>query len=204
MTHPCRRPTSCAPCSCSRRSPTSSSRCCASTGILRNYEPGPIIVEGEPATCFYVLIDGELAMSKLSGGQDIETNRTSQRGVYCGAWRAFTGGQAKELRRVGARDQAVAVLRDGRAGVRPVHEGPVPDGGPPARRDRGGHRPDPPDHRQPGEAAGAGPVVGRADPSAEQSRRGHRTGRRRAARPDRRHARETGDARRRHRQRPRR
>ncbi|OJZ68823.1 histidine kinase [Mycobacterium paraffinicum] len=64
-------------------------------GHIENYEPGPICVEGEPATCFYVLIDGELTMSKLSGGQDIETNRTSQRGVYCGAWRAFTGGKQK-------------------------------------------------------------------------------------------------------------
>jgi signal transduction histidine kinase len=60
-------------------------------GHIQNYEPGPICVEGEPATCFYVLIEGELAMSKLSGGQQIETVRTSQRGVYCGAWRAFTG-----------------------------------------------------------------------------------------------------------------
>jgi signal transduction histidine kinase len=64
-------------------------------GHIEHYEPGPIIVEGEPATCFYVLIEGELAMSKLSGGQAIETNRTSQRGVYCGAWRAFTGGNQK-------------------------------------------------------------------------------------------------------------
>lgn len=64
-------------------------------GHIQHYEPGPICVEGEPATCFYVLIDGELTMSKLSGGQDIETNRTSQRGVYCGAWRAFTGGNQK-------------------------------------------------------------------------------------------------------------
>ncbi|ORW22785.1 histidine kinase [Mycobacterium palustre] len=63
---------------------------CAS-GHVEQYEPGPICVEGEPATCLYVLIEGELVMSKLSGGQDIETNRTSQRGVYCGAWRAFTG-----------------------------------------------------------------------------------------------------------------
>jgi signal transduction histidine kinase len=63
---------------------------CAS-GHVEQYQPGPICVEGEPATCFYVLIEGELAMSKLSGGQEIETNRTSQRGVYCGAWRAFTG-----------------------------------------------------------------------------------------------------------------
>ncbi len=60
-------------------------------GEIQHYEPGPICVEGEPATCFYVLIEGELAMSKLSGGQDIETNRTSHRGVYCGAWQAFTG-----------------------------------------------------------------------------------------------------------------
>ena len=64
-------------------------------GHIQEFLPGPIIVEGEPATCFYVLIEGELAMSKLSGGQAIETNRTSQRGVYCGAWRAFTGGKQK-------------------------------------------------------------------------------------------------------------
>ncbi|CDO87093.1 histidine kinase [Mycobacterium triplex] len=64
-------------------------------GCIEEYQPGPICVEGEPATCFYVLIEGELAMSKLSGGQDIETNRTSQRGVYAGAWRAFTGGKQK-------------------------------------------------------------------------------------------------------------
>jgi signal transduction histidine kinase len=62
-------------------------------GHIEQYEPGPICIEGEPATCFYVLIEGELVMSKLSGGQDIETNRTSQRGVYCGAWQAFTGEQ---------------------------------------------------------------------------------------------------------------
>jgi signal transduction histidine kinase len=60
-------------------------------GHIDEYQPGPICVEGEPATCFYVLIEGELMMSKLSGGQDIETTRTSQRGAYCGAWRAFTG-----------------------------------------------------------------------------------------------------------------
>ncbi|MGO9381753.1 MAG: ATP-binding protein [Mycobacterium sp.] len=62
-------------------------------GHIDEYQPGPICVEGEPATCFYVLVEGELALSKLSGGQDIETTRTSQRGAYCGAWRAFTGKQ---------------------------------------------------------------------------------------------------------------
>jgi signal transduction histidine kinase len=58
-------------------------------GYIAYYEPGPISIEGEPATCFYVLIDGELVMSKLSGGDDVETGRTSQRGVYCGAWSAY-------------------------------------------------------------------------------------------------------------------
>ena len=58
-------------------------------GYIATYEPGPICVEGEPATCFYVLIEGELVMSKRSAGVDIETGRTSQRGVYCGAWSAY-------------------------------------------------------------------------------------------------------------------
>ncbi len=58
-------------------------------GHIETFEPGPICVEGEPATCFYVLIEGELVMSKRSGGVDIETNRTAQRGVYCGAWSAY-------------------------------------------------------------------------------------------------------------------
>jgi signal transduction histidine kinase len=58
-------------------------------GKIQAFEPGPIVVEGEPATCFYVLLDGELVMSKRSGGVDIITNRTSQRGVYCGAWSAY-------------------------------------------------------------------------------------------------------------------
>jgi signal transduction histidine kinase len=61
-------------------------------GEITSYEPGPICVEGEPATCFYVLIEGELVMSKRSAGLDIETNRSSQRGVYCGAWSAFVPG----------------------------------------------------------------------------------------------------------------
>jgi signal transduction histidine kinase len=62
-------------------------------GHIATYEPGPIVVEGDPATCFYVLLDGELVMSKRSGGVDIETSRTSQRGVYCGAWSAYIPGE---------------------------------------------------------------------------------------------------------------
>jgi signal transduction histidine kinase len=62
-------------------------------GHIATFEPGPICMEGDPATCFYVLLDGELVMSKRSGGVDVETNRTSQRGVYCGAWSAYVPGE---------------------------------------------------------------------------------------------------------------
>ncbi len=58
-------------------------------GHIATFEPGPVCTEGDPATCFYVLIEGELVMSKRSGDVDLETNRTSQRGVYCGAWSAY-------------------------------------------------------------------------------------------------------------------
>jgi len=61
-------------------------------GHIQTFEPGPVVTEGDPATCFYVLIEGELVMSMRSGGVDIETGRTSQRGVYCGAWSAYIPG----------------------------------------------------------------------------------------------------------------
>jgi signal transduction histidine kinase len=66
-------------------------------GHIAAYEPGPICTEGDPATCFYVMIEGELVMSKRSAGVDIETNRTSQRGVYCGAWSAYIDGTLSTL-----------------------------------------------------------------------------------------------------------
>jgi signal transduction histidine kinase len=62
-------------------------------GHIAVFEPGPVCVEGDPATCFYVMLDGELVMSKRSGGVDIQTGRTSQRGVYCGAWSAYVPGE---------------------------------------------------------------------------------------------------------------
>lgn len=62
-------------------------------GQIDTFPAGALCTEGDPATCFYVLIDGELVMSKRSGGVDIETGRTSQRGVYCGAWSAYIPGE---------------------------------------------------------------------------------------------------------------
>ncbi|CCQ15003.1 two-component histidine kinase [Rhodococcus sp. AW25M09] len=60
-------------------------------GRIETIEPGPVYAEGDPATCFYVLIDGAVVLSKLSGGEDLVVNRTSQRGVYAGAWQAYLG-----------------------------------------------------------------------------------------------------------------
>jgi signal transduction histidine kinase len=58
-------------------------------GRIETIPAGPLFSEGEPATCFYVLIEGELVMSARTAGVDVQTNRTSQRGAYCGAWSAY-------------------------------------------------------------------------------------------------------------------
>jgi signal transduction histidine kinase len=58
-------------------------------GHIETFAAGPLCLEGEPASCFYVMLDGELIMSKRSGGVDLQTGRTSQRGVYFGAWSAY-------------------------------------------------------------------------------------------------------------------
>ncbi|MGN2635541.1 sensor histidine kinase [Nocardia takedensis] len=60
-------------------------------GRIELLEPGLVFREGDPATCFYVLIDGELRLTKVSGGMEIELNRTDQRGVYAGAWTSYLG-----------------------------------------------------------------------------------------------------------------
>ncbi len=53
--------------------------------------PGPVFTEGEPATCLYVLLEGTVAMSRRVGVDNVEVNRTAQRGVYAGAYTAYLG-----------------------------------------------------------------------------------------------------------------
>ncbi|HEX2903557.1 MAG TPA: ATP-binding protein [Jatrophihabitans sp.] len=60
-------------------------------GRIELHEPGPVHTEGGPATCFFVLLDGSIALSRRVGGDDVEISRTSQRGVYTGAWSAYLG-----------------------------------------------------------------------------------------------------------------
>jgi signal transduction histidine kinase len=52
--------------------------------------------EGEPATCFFVLLDGTVTMNRNVGGDELEVIRTSQRGVYAGATQSFLGERAPE------------------------------------------------------------------------------------------------------------
>ncbi len=65
-------------------------------GRVKIFPPGPVYAEGEPATCFYVLIEGTVALSRRVGPDDVETTRTSQRGVYAGAWRSYLGERAPD------------------------------------------------------------------------------------------------------------
>ena len=56
---------------------------------IEDIDAGPVFVEGEPAECFYVLLEGEVALLRRVGPDDVETTRTSQRGVYAGATQAY-------------------------------------------------------------------------------------------------------------------
>src|SRR5260370_21957833 len=59
--------------------------------------PGPVFAEGDPATCFYVLLSGTLVTSRKVGVDDVEITRTSQRGVYTGAFRSYIGDRVPQV-----------------------------------------------------------------------------------------------------------
>ena len=52
-----------------------------------------VTVEGEPAECFFVLLSGTMTMTRLVGGTEVETVRTSSRGVFSGAVQFYFGDQ---------------------------------------------------------------------------------------------------------------
>ena len=48
--------------------------------------------EGDPATCFYVLLEGTLALYRRRRRRRRRDRAApSQRGVYAGAWQAYLG-----------------------------------------------------------------------------------------------------------------
>ncbi|MFJ5843013.1 ATP-binding protein [Streptomyces shenzhenensis] len=66
-------------------------------GRVELFEAGPVYTEGEPATCFYVMLEGTVVLSRRVAGDDIEVTRTSQRGVYAGAMQAYLGDRVRQL-----------------------------------------------------------------------------------------------------------
>jgi signal transduction histidine kinase len=66
-------------------------------GRVELVEPGPLYTEGDPAKFLYVLMDGTLVMSRRIGEDDVETARTSNPGVYAGAFYAYLGDRLPQL-----------------------------------------------------------------------------------------------------------
>ncbi|MBF9066715.1 ATP-binding protein [Streptacidiphilus fuscans] len=58
---------------------------------------GPVYREGDPATTFYVLVEGTVVLSRRVATQDVEVNRSSVPGVYAGAFHAYLGDQVPQV-----------------------------------------------------------------------------------------------------------
>jgi signal transduction histidine kinase len=56
-----------------------------------------VFTEGDPATCFFVLLSGTVVLTRKVHGDEVEITRTEQRGVYGGATQAFMGSRASQL-----------------------------------------------------------------------------------------------------------
>ncbi|MBS2549586.1 histidine kinase [Catenulispora sp. NL8] len=68
-------------------------------GTVEAYEPGRVYSEGEDAQWFYVLLEGTVVLSRRVGADDVEVTRTSQRGVYSGAFQAYLGDRVQQIYR---------------------------------------------------------------------------------------------------------
>ncbi|SEC32674.1 ubiquitin-hydrolase Zn-finger-containing protein [Streptomyces sp. 2231.1] len=77
-------------------SPEQLGRLC-SEGRVELFEVGPVYTEGDPATCFFVMLEGTVVLSRRVGGDDVEVSRTSQRGVYAGAMQAYLGDRVRQV-----------------------------------------------------------------------------------------------------------
>src|SRR5262249_38129096 len=66
-------------------------------GRVELFEPGLVYAEGAPATCFYILLNGTVVLSRRIGGDDVEVGRTSTVGVYSGAFTAYLGDRVPQI-----------------------------------------------------------------------------------------------------------
>jgi len=68
-------------------------------GTVEAFEPGQVYAEGDAALWFFVLLEGTVVLSRRVGVDDVEVNRTSQRGVYTGAFQAYLGDRVPQIYR---------------------------------------------------------------------------------------------------------
>jgi CRP-like cAMP-binding protein len=66
-------------------------------GHVLSAQPGMVYTEGDTATCFYVLLSGEVVLLRRVGADDIETVRTTSPGVYGGAFFAYLGDRMPQV-----------------------------------------------------------------------------------------------------------
>ena len=66
-------------------------------GRIETLPEGHVYREGEPAEWFYILLDGNVVVTRNVGGVDVEYNRTSQPGVYNGAFQAYLGDRLPQV-----------------------------------------------------------------------------------------------------------
>ncbi|MFF1451229.1 ATP-binding protein [Streptomyces sp. NPDC058274] len=66
-------------------------------GRVEQFAPGSVYTEGEPAACFFVLLEGTVVLSRRVGDDDVEISRSSSRGVYSGAMQAYLGDRVRPV-----------------------------------------------------------------------------------------------------------
>ena len=70
----------------------------AGNGDVVDFPEGTeVSVEGQPAECFFVLLDGTITMVRLIGGSEVETVRTDYRGAYSGAVQFYFGDRLEQV-----------------------------------------------------------------------------------------------------------
>jgi signal transduction histidine kinase len=60
-------------------------------------ESGRVYAEGAPAAALYVLLSGTVVLSRQIGADDVETTRSSDPGVYAGAFFAYLGDRVPQV-----------------------------------------------------------------------------------------------------------
>ncbi|WP_326550080.1 ATP-binding protein [Micromonospora sp. NBC_01813] len=67
-------------------------------GEVRRWAAGSIIyAEGDPAECFFVLLDGAITLSRRVRGANVEVARSEHRGAYAGATQAYAGDRMEQV-----------------------------------------------------------------------------------------------------------